>query len=310
MDFLRRVGLAAATGYIFFFFSERMFWSFMRPNDTILDQVFGWIAYSIFAYITLILIEQFRVSTLWAIFIVGAAFGWLDEGVVAMTFFGNDLPFPVTIVWTGLAWHALITVLIGWYLLRKSFLNGTYLHSLCFSSALGLFWGVWAIAWVLETPPLITTSRAFFAHALMTTFLLAVAQWLTQKLKPSHFVSSKWERRILAGITFLYLVFVTVPRASFLILILLAAFGVVFFLLRRNQKSEVEPSLLLELEHPIALGKYLCLFAMPFVATLVYVSFNKLGWIFPSNLLTLFVTCAIGIVLFFVSAYKICRRKH
>ena len=119
MKFTKRLLLALSTGYILFFYSERIFWSLARPGDTPFDYLLTPLLYAIFAYIFLIIVEMFCVRNIWAIFIAGAAFGWIGEGIVAMTLFGGEISLPFSISWTGLAWHALISVLIGWYYLRK-----------------------------------------------------------------------------------------------------------------------------------------------------------------------------------------------
>ena len=48
------------------------------------------------------------------VILVGALYGWLVEGVVAATVYG---PLPVSLVWTGVAWHGLLTVGVGWWIL-------------------------------------------------------------------------------------------------------------------------------------------------------------------------------------------------
>ena len=35
--------IVLATGYILFFYSERVFWSFLRPGDGPVDFVLGWL---------------------------------------------------------------------------------------------------------------------------------------------------------------------------------------------------------------------------------------------------------------------------
>ena len=102
MAFLRRMVLALAIGYIFFFYSERMFWSFLRADDTLLSQIPGWLVYSLFAYMTLAIIQHFRVRSIYALFLAGVVFGWIVEGIYAMTFFGGGgIPLPFSIIWTG-----------------------------------------------------------------------------------------------------------------------------------------------------------------------------------------------------------------
>ena len=112
----QKIVVVLATGYILFFYSERMFWSFLRPGDKTADLLLTWIVYSMLAWVFLLLVRQCRIAAFPALFLAGAVFGWLAEGVVVDTLYGNaDNPFPASISFTGLAWHALISVGVGWY---------------------------------------------------------------------------------------------------------------------------------------------------------------------------------------------------
>lgn len=72
-------------------------------------------------------------------FLVGAFFGWLVEGVFAMTLFGAEgILFPFTISWTGLAWHAIISVVLGWYVLQQA-LTHSFKRTAWVSGMLGIF---------------------------------------------------------------------------------------------------------------------------------------------------------------------------
>ena len=42
----QKLTVVLATGYILFFYSERMFWSFLRPGDKLSDLVLGSLARS------------------------------------------------------------------------------------------------------------------------------------------------------------------------------------------------------------------------------------------------------------------------
>ncbi len=68
----RRFALAAATGYILMFYSERVFWSFWRTENTPLGLFLTWISYSVVAEIALFCIKYFRVRSIPALFLVGA----------------------------------------------------------------------------------------------------------------------------------------------------------------------------------------------------------------------------------------------
>ena len=76
---LRRASLVLGTGYVLFFFSERMFWSMWRPGDEMIMHVLAWLLYSFFAYVILAAIRVFHVRDVWGLLLVGALFGWIDE---------------------------------------------------------------------------------------------------------------------------------------------------------------------------------------------------------------------------------------
>ena len=118
----RRVLLFLANGYILVFFSELAFWGSYDPVGMAPAQfLLTWLAYSVLAHILLAVVEQFQVSTIWSVFLAGSVYGWMVEGVLGQTLYGTpEFPFPITVSWTGLAWHALISVLVGWFLARRT----------------------------------------------------------------------------------------------------------------------------------------------------------------------------------------------
>ncbi len=312
MNFIKRLTLSLTVGYILYFYSERMFWSFFQHDEPLSVHALTWLLYSLFTYMFLAIITYFKVRTIWALFLAGTAFGWITEGIYAMTFFGiGGMPLPFSIVWTGIAWHALISVLIGWYYLQLSLANRGYLHTLGFSALLGLFWGVWAVAWIFETPPVTTTPEGFVIHALGTTVLLAFFFWLTPRLHPGSFLPTKWEYRILLAIAVLFTAGVTTPTVLFAVPILLIAFAVVFFVLYKNKKKEVlgTATVLTVFDQRPSFLKCLCLLAMPIVASIVYIGLNAAGLVFASNILGLFASCGVGVVMFAISVYKILKKQ-
>jgi hypothetical protein len=167
-----------ATGYILFFYSERVFWSFLRPGDKPSDFVLGWLVYSLLAWVFLLLVKQCRVAAFPALFLAGAVFGCLAEGVVVDTLYGNPTnPFAASISFTGLAWHALISVGIGWYWQAKVLTAGNPVKIALFSAAVGLGWGLWAGWWPAELGRANTPLAAFPWHTLPFSIPL-IGAWL------------------------------------------------------------------------------------------------------------------------------------
>jgi hypothetical protein len=319
MNFIRRFLVVLSTGYIFFYFSERVFWSFWRTEEILqgsaepdgFGTVFGGlIIYSIAAYVTLILIERYRVRSLAALFIAAGVFGWLIEGVYAMTFFGGGgIPLPFSISWTALASHAIISVMIGWYYLGISLREKSYLHTIAFSLLIGLYWGVWAVAWALETPPLITEPWAFFVEGMLFTLMFAFSHWLLSVSRPGAFTSTKWEWGILGAIVLAWTGFVTVPATNIFFPILAAMFIISCLLLRRNAKTETGEHALHVFEKKVPLLKLLCLFLIPLVGAVVYGVLNGAGLIFPSNFIVMLISTALGFVFFIWAGVVVYRRK-
>lgn len=310
MKFTKRILLALSTGYILYFYSERVFWSLARPGDTFFDYLLTPLIYGIFAYIFLIIVEMFRVRNIWAIFIAGAAFGWINEGIFAMTLFGAEIPFPFTISWTGLASHALISVCIGWYYLCKLLEENSSKNVFYVSVLLGVFWGVWSIAWALETPPILASIPAYLIHGLAATLLLVGSHWLFTKADPAGFHAGKKERIVLAILVLLFYGAVTVPTIGWVALVVLPVlFLLLFVILRKNKAQQSMGSVLTELGKPMRWRNALILFIMPVTATIIYAIANAAHLIYRTNLYFMIVTTALGFIMFAVSAIQIFRRS-
>ena len=121
MLFFRNAGLALGAGYILFFCSERLFWSVFKPGDSVSELAVTWLAYSTIAYWFLALIRWFEAESARAVLLAGACYGWMTEGMLVGTLYGTEdsAPFPLSVVCTGLSWHALISVGVGWYAVQK-----------------------------------------------------------------------------------------------------------------------------------------------------------------------------------------------
>jgi len=302
---LRNIALALVTGYVFFFFGERVFWSLPGPGDTLISNLLGWLLYSFAAYATLIVVDYFKVKTRWSAFLAAAFFGWLIEGVVAMTFFGAEgLPFPITVSWTGLAWHGLIGVFLGWYLMLGVLSKNQYKKITLASITLGIFWGVWSLAWALETPPISVTPDIYLLHGLLTTLLLCASYYLFFRLKPAEFRSSRWERIIIALPVVAFFGFVTIPFIGLLSLVLPVFFGGLYLALRKNKKDESESSFLASFSESPKMRIYPLLLIAPIIAALIY----NAGPTLRTNLVILIITTALGFILLSISLYKVFRR--
>jgi hypothetical protein len=300
-----------ATGYILYFYSERVFWSFLRPGDKAADLVLGWLIYSLLAWVFLLLVRQCRIAAFPALFLAGAVFGWLDEGVVVDTLYGSaDGPFPASISFTGLAWHALISVGVGWYWQAKVLTAAKPGRAAIFAVAVGLGWGLWAGWWPAELGHANTSLAAFAGHTL-ACFLPFFAAWLALGMAGSAwFRPAKLEMPVLLGLVALFFVAVRVPatpRSALILppLLLLCAYG-----LRRSQSQEQRPDLLETFVGHIPPRSCLPLLLMPLTAIVVYTPVAAWGLTLPTNWVLYVITMPLGFLCLFASLWILHRGRR
>lgn len=197
---LKQITAVLTTAYILMYFSEFVFYgeiaSESGPYVPTLPEVFilYWL-YCVLGYIFLALIREFRVRSLWALFLVGAAYGWLLEGVIVTTMYDA---FPMQVYFTGIAWHAPLDVLLGWYLVQKVLRIKNPIKTLGIVSAIGLLSGLWVLWRWWEEGRAVSIER-FAVLALVGMLLLIFAYWLLGRSQLARFQPSKWINRIVAG---------------------------------------------------------------------------------------------------------------
>jgi hypothetical protein len=133
-------------GWIAVWASENLFWSTPDPGLRLTDLLFTWAAYSLAAGAALSAAIWARLGGWRAAFLGGALLGFQIEGAVVGTMYEA---FPAQLVWTPLAWHALISglaVLGGGLALAR---GGVFLQ-IAGCLGLGLFGAVWSLYWPLE----------------------------------------------------------------------------------------------------------------------------------------------------------------
>lgn len=300
MRTIKNILLVLSTGYIFFYFSERLFWARFRPDDTALDWVWTWLAYSLMAFVFLRLVSYFRVKNVWALFLAGAAFGWVGEGIVVQTTYEM---LPLSISFTGLAWHALITVWVGWYAVRKALVTSTG-ATLKWAAGIGAAFGLWAISWWLDPDGGVSTVAEFASHVFLATLFVipayAVAHWSASE----PFAPARWVTWMVGGLFALWFVFIAVPAVPVAAIILPGLLGLVGWGLRRNRLNEEEGSALDALRGPVPGGRWLWLFGVPLVGTGVYAAALALYLQWQTNWVLYLITTPLGFVLLGVALYK------
>lgn len=172
--------LALVNGFILFSFSECLFWSVWRLDNSIPDMIVTWLAYSTLAYLFSSTVWFFRVNAFWAVNLADAVYGWLTEGGLIHTLYGTagSAPFPISISITALSWHALISVLVGGYVTSHALSSIRPRWIAMISTGVGVFWGCWATLLWKETPQVMTPVCQYYAYAFGITTLLGGAWWL------------------------------------------------------------------------------------------------------------------------------------
>jgi hypothetical protein len=308
--FALKLAVNLATGYILFFYSERMFWSFFRPADKPFDLVLTWIVYSLMAWVFLLLVRTLRIASFPALFLAGAVYGWLAEGIVVDTMYGSkDNPFPASISFTGLAWHALISVGVGWFWQGRLLSAGNLKHIALFSAAVGLGWGLWAGWWPAELGRQNTSLPAFSAHTVAAFVPFFLAWILLGCSRPEWFRPAKFELPILTAFVALFFLTVRIPATPRSALILPPLLLACAYCLRRNQKQEQRPDLVEAFLGKIPFQSCLPLLLMPATAIAVYSPVPIWGLTLPTNWVLYAVSMPLGFLVLLYSFWNLLRRR-
>jgi hypothetical protein len=308
MTTLRSLVLTLSTGAIFLFFSEHLFWARARPGDSLVNWAQTWLAYSLLAFIFLTAVRHFRVRSLEALFLAGALVGWLGEGVLVQTLYDR---FPLQVSWTGLAWHALISVCVGWYGLLLALSSKNAGRTMAVAAAVGAFWGLWAIFWWLEEPAYIASPPTFAAFAFATTGVLALGYWTFAHAGAREFRPGRASVTIAMALLLLVFGLSAVPAAPLALIVLPALLALVWVALARNRAVETRPDLLERLgtDRP-PLRAYLPLGSMPIVACAIYAAAHALGLRWQTNWIVYLVSMPAGFVLFAIAWLRLMRRQR
>ena len=301
MRTLKQLALVFGTGYIFVYFSEHLFWARVRPDDSLGGWLATWIAYSLAAFVFLHLVERFRVREKWSLFLAAAVFGWLAEGVIVQTTYEM---LPLSISFTGLAWHALITVWIGWYAVRRALISPASLSTFGRFATIGLCYSLWAINWWLEPDGGVATLAEFSSFILTITALVALAYALVNWGSSEPFTPNVWVTRFVYAAFLAYFAFVAVPAALVALLVLPLLLALAVYGLRRHRPAEETASLIATLRGQIHPFNYLALFALPFTAIAFYALALALNLQWHTNWILYLITALLGFVLFGVGLFK------
>jgi hypothetical protein len=305
LHLFKNLVLVLATGYIFVYYSEFLFWSRPRPGDSLAGWAGAWLAYSLLAFVFLTILGYFRVHSQWAIFLAGAVFGWLAEGVVVQTAYEM---LPLSISFTGLAWHALITVWVGWYAVQASLHSPNRFAALKLSALIGLGAGLWAVSWWSEPDGGVTSLAGYAAFTFVTALLAVLAYALAAWSAAEPFAPNRWIVLVVAGLFVAYFILVAVPAAPLAVVILPLLLGLAFFGLWRSRRKETGPTLLERFAAPLPLWSYAGLLALPLASVAVYALALSLDLRWQTNWVLYLVATPLGFIIFGLSLYKTVRK--
>jgi hypothetical protein len=279
-NFLARLVFVLLSTTAMVFFSEKAYW-YVQGYE-----IGGLILYYAFpVYACLWALDTFRVRRLSGVVLIGALFAFLVEGVLTPVIYEAGLLDPVMPAYF-IGWHGLLSVILGWYLLRKWLVNGQWARVLAVGTLFGLFWGTWALTfWTPESiaefeqlaavgEPAIPGAWPvgdFALHAFTFAGMLLLAHWLLgYGLWQTSFQTGKtekWGITLVLVALFGLIVLPVLPFAMFKLAIML---GILYLVLRKNRDHEPDGSLLDELAGPVKITHALSILAMPAGATLVY----------------------------------------
>jgi hypothetical protein len=297
----RRILLVLSAGYILMYFSEHMFWARFRPeSDSLGNYLSAWIAYTLAGYAALAVVSAFRVRRAEAVFLAGAVFGWLVEGVIVGTTYEN---LPLSISFTGLAWHALISFSFGLWALPN--ILGRR-RNLLFPAVIGtgLFFGAWAINWNANAAEYHASALEFILFAAAATALLMPAYGVFTALRrsPMRIRPAEAGALILVALFFFALRAAAQPAALCILPILM---GVTFTALWRNRRKETAGSLLADPLPAVPVRALPALLLIAGAAAAVYVPAAWFGWKIQTNILFYFLLMPLGFILYFAALWRI-----
>ena len=162
------------------------------------------LTYGLLGYLLLVDLQRFAVGGLAGLAVSAATFGFLVEGVAVPVVYSG---LPLTIVWTSLAWHALITVGTAWIGLRW-LMDRSVIGASAACAAFGVFLGAWnSYLWnateTTEPGEIIfdwQPAETFVSQFLFAYLLFLCGQVLFDRLVTSQPRYGKLEHRVLWGL--------------------------------------------------------------------------------------------------------------
>jgi len=273
----------------------------------------------------LALIRWFEAESLREVLLAGACFGWMTEGMLVGTLYGTEdsALFPFSVVCTGLSWHALISVGVGWYAVQHCCRGERSRSSVGWAVLLGVFWGVWATFLWSEKPPVRATVGAFAGHAFVMGLLFFASHTVVCRLDARRFHARPLGLVLTGGVLLVFYAQQVKMLGARPLVVLPVLLGAAVWAMsrgwrgqstekRQEAKKKDEDETTREaikgrVAEPPAVSEFrpgnagLGLLLMPLVATLVYAGLSRVeGWerVPVAKILMYWVTAPVGAAMF------------
>lgn len=286
MEGMKYLLLALLLGGLSVWASENFFWIMPPSGITPLDFVFTVIAYSIAVAVALSMVIWTGVGGVKAAFLGGAVLGYMSEGVIVGTIYQMEPPV-FYLVWTPLAWHALITggVILG--LGRVGLSAG---RRVLLWGALGLAGAYWAQYWPSERGGL-PDPGLLAAYILGLGLLVPLAQVAMDRMGQMP-QPRAWVLWVAPGLAALVWGAQTVAEANPYRVVLLAVLALLWWVMRRLGQAG-----------PVSFGPgapvlhhLLFLIAPLIVVVLAPLGWAQQGWVtLEANWVVAVLTCLISV---------------
>jgi hypothetical protein len=308
--FIRRIITLVGSSMILLFFSEFYFLN-EGPVETIVETMAAspWqlipafleftLFYMLFTYIFFLALNHFQVKTLMGLFLAGALFGWATEGVIIPIVY-EAIPF--SFLFPSVTWHAMVDVVLGWYLIRLLMRKHNPLLSIAMFAILGAAWGAWG-TWFwgeAETPAPLTPS-VFTQYVWVTSMVWVFGMIIMDRFGTVVFTPSRWEIGIVLGVVGILAAMMAIAVLP-LSLLLIPLIGWTLAALRRLSGRE-DQAILAPLEVYPRWWQYPLALLMPLTASLVYPFFYESGTGIPTEDV-LFVLIIVSGVMFAVGVVR------
>lgn len=235
---MRRAGLTLLhvllTAIALTYISEWLFWSGQpdKLDHFALEWLLVTFAYALPVYFMTLAAQRYGLGGFAPLMLGGAIYGWLLEGIIVQTTYEA---LPLSLSWTGLAWHALLSVAWGWHWLPRALQRGgwrvwgTLLGS-------GVLVGLWSVGWAQETD--LMPVGEFWVYQMACAGVAAVAYGLRAYFPFDPPPQMTWG---MGGLLALYFAVIAVPTVPFA-LILPPFLYLIWHALRRWQARAPQPA--------------------------------------------------------------------